>query len=432
MDVADVPALAPAKATGVKVVHLAYADGGGGAFKAAHRIHRGVRNLGIESTMLVSRRLSNDPDVLDPPSAAGRIWSQVATYMDILPWKVLRMPRDQYSSLAWVGTGVGSRVMELSPDLVQLHWLCAGFMRVEALARLQAPLVWRLADMWALAGAEHHVGDDVRYIEGYTSERRPAHERGPDLNRWVWKRKRKTYARIRDLTIVTPSRWLARCAAQSVLLRDRRIEVIPTGQDTSTFRPIPRETARELLGLPADARLVMTASMGLGDQSKGVHLLSQALESLTGHGYQLLLMGGAPRTPPRLPVAAHWLGRLNDDVSLALAYSAADVFVAPSMVENLPNTVIEAMACGIPCVAFNVGGMSDLIRPDRNGYLAKPFITDDLARGIVSILESGEGYAKLSQEARQTIVDEFSTELQARRYTALYEDVLQRAGTRPA
>src|SRR5215469_14272857 len=406
----------------MKVVHLAYADGAGGAFKAAHRIHHGLRALGVDSSMLVSKRVTNDPDVADAGSPAGRIWAQVATYLDVLPLRALRVPRDEFSSLAWVGTGAVRKARKLSPDLVQLHWICSGFMRIESLAKLRAPLVWRLADMWPLAGIAHYVGDDTRYVQGYTAERRPLGERGPDLNRWVWERKRAALARVKELTVVTPSRWLARCASQSLLLRERRVEVIPTGQDTSVYRPIPRQVARETLRLPPGAKLVMAASMGLGEKRKGVALLLQALESLRDRGYELLLLGDPPRSPSRLPVQAHWLGRLNDDISLALAYSAADVFVAPSTEENLANTVIEAMACGIPCVAFNVGGMPDIIRPELNGYLATPFATDELAGGIASILECGPAYAALSAEARSTVEREFSEGQQASRYAALYED----------
>ncbi len=409
----------------MKLLHLAYADGGGGAFKAAHRIHRGLRALGVDSSMLVSRRVTNDPDVADAGSPAGRIWAQVATYLDVLPLRLARAPRDDFSSLAWVGTGAARRVRKRAADLVQLHWICAGFMRIEELAALRVPLVWRLADMWAFAGAGHYVGDDTRYVDGYTPQHRPARERGPDLNRWVWERKRRALARVKDLTIVTPSRWLARCASQSVLLRDRRVEVIPTGQDTSVYRPIPRKMAREILHLPQQAKLVMAASMGLGEKRKGVALLLRALEGVRDRQYQLVLLGDRPAAPPPLPVEAHWLGRLNDDISLALAYSAADVFVAPSTEENLANTVIEAMACGIPCVAFDIGGMPDIIRPHVNGYLAMPFSTDELARGITAILDSGAAYDRISAEARNTVVTEFSEELQARRFASLYQDVLR-------
>lgn len=413
----------------MKVVHLAYADGGGGAFKAAHRIHRGLRALDIDSRMLVSKRVTGDPDVADAGTPSGRIWAQIATYLDVVPLRLLRIPAEDFSSLAWVGTGAARRARKLAPEVVQLHWICAGFMRIEALGTLRAPVVWRLADMWPLGGIGHYSGEDTRYLHGYSAERRPSGECGPDLNRWVWERKRRAFARLHDLTVVAPSRWMARCASQSLLFRERRVEVIPTGQDISIYRPIPRKTAREILQLPQQARLVMAGSMGVGEKRKGVRLLLQALELLRDRKYELLLLGDRPRTIPPLPVQAHWLGRLNDDISLALAYSAADVFVAPSLEENLANTVIEAMACGIPCVAFDIGGMPDIIRPALNGYLARPFATDDLARGIVAILEAGAAYERISAEARNTVVTEFSAELQARRFASLYEDVLR---TRPA
>jgi glycosyltransferase involved in cell wall biosynthesis len=410
----------------MKVAHLAYTDGGGGAFKAAYRIHRGLCGLGLDSTMLVSRRVTADPTVKDSGSAAGRLWAQLATHLDAAPWHLFRAARGEFASLAWIGTGAARRARALEPDVVQLHWICAGFLRLEALTALRAPLVWRLADMWPLAAAEHYVGEDLRYREGYRSDTRPGSERGPDLNRWVWRRKQRTYARLRDLTIVTPSRWLARCASESVLLRGRRIEVIPTGQDLQTFRPLPRQVAREVLGLPAGARLVMAGSMEVAEKRKGVGHLLSALAPLAARGYQLLLLGDPPRKPIDLPVPAHWLGRLHDDVSLALAYSAADVFVAPSTEENLANTVIEAMACGVPCVAFSIGGMPDIIADGRNGYLARPFATDELARGIVAVLEAGaEESARLAAEARATVEREFGLALQARRYTALYEDLLR-------
>lgn len=410
----------------MKVVHLAYSDGGGGgAFKAAYRIHRGLAERGVQSVMLVSKRTTGDHSVHDSGSAAGRLLSELATSLDAAPWRILRARRSGFSSLAWIGTGAVRRARAMMPDIVQLHWICAGFIRLEALAELNYPLVWRLPDMWAMAGAEHYVGNDRRYRDGYSAQTRPAGEHGVDLNRWVWRRKRRIYARLPNLTIVAPSQWLARCARESLLLRDRRIEVIPTGQDVEIFRPIPKRVARETLRLPTQAKLIMTAATQLADQRKGLTYLLQALESLRGRGYRLLLLGDPPRAPLPLPVDAHWLGRLNDDVALALAYSAADVFVAPSTQENLANTVIEAMACGVPSVAFDIGGMPDIVRPGVNGYLAAPFSADELAQGIVSILESGEIYYRLSGAARQTVERDFSASLQAQRYEALYEEILR-------
>jgi len=408
----------------MKIAHLAYSDGGGGAFKAAYRIHKSLRQLGQESSMLVSKRVGNDPDVYDSGSALGRLWGQTATYLDILPWHLMKVPRGDFSSLSWVSSGPLGKLETLRPDIIQLHWVCAGFMTIEQIGKLNTPVVWRLADMWALAGAEHYVGDDARYRQGYRRDNRPADEKGVDLNRWAWTRKRKAYAKLDNLTIVTPSHWLANCARESVLLKNRRIEVIPTGQDIEAFHPIPKPVAREILRLPQTGKFIMTASMGLDEKRKGVGLLLQALELLKGNGYQLLLLGDPPRHAPDCPMPVHYLGRLQDDVALALAYSAADVFVAASVEENLANTVIEAMACAVPCVAFAIGGMPDIIRPACNGYLAQPFLIEDLARGIETVLESGEAYARLASEARLTVEQGFSEAGQARRYLSLYEELL--------
>lgn len=410
----------------MKVVHLSYADGGGGAGKAAYRIHRGLRRVGIDSHMQVSKRATSDRYVQDAGSPVARLWGQTAAYLDLLPWYLPRVcgRGHCYCSLSWVGTGAVRRALKLEPDIIHLHWINSGFVRLEELDQVKCPVVWRLADMWPMAGAEHYVGEDRRYIEGYRNDNRSNNESGFDLHKWVWERKRKVYSRIGNLTIVTPSRWLAECARQSVLFKDRRIEVIPTGQDISAYRPIAKHMARELLGLPSDVKLIMIASMQFSDKRKGVDLLSKALESFAGRNYELLAVGESLEEARRFPLLTHQFGKLSDDLTLALAYSAADVFVAPSREENLANTVIEAMACGTPCVAFTIGGMPDIIRHRHNGYLAIPFDVKDLAEGIIWILENIDGYPQLSSQARMIVEREFSEETQARRYAALYDDII--------
>lgn len=425
MDAPHVSALVRAEFGHMKIQHLSYADGGGGASKAAYRIHRGLRRIGVDSSMLVSRRVTSDPYVHDSGSALGRLWGQTASYVDLLPWHLPRVSRPDFYSLGWIGTGAIKRVCRFKPDLVHLHWINAGFVRIEELRQLKCPVVWRLADMWAMAGAEHYVGDDRRYIEEYRSENRPKNEKGVDLHKWVWERKRKIYSRIKNLTIVTPSQWLAQCARQSALFKDRRIEVIPTGQDIQVFRPIAKPVARHLLGLPEDARLIMTASMQLDDRRKGIGLLAKALGTLKGRDYRIVSVGGSPSDGGTFALPTHSLGTLSDDLTLALAYSAADVFVAPSVEENLANTVIEAMACGTPCVAFNIGGMPDIIKHMQNGYLASPLDVEDLASGIVSVLESDHLRTRFASEARSLVELEFSEEAQARRYALLYSDILK-------
>ncbi len=429
MDTADVSTLVRKEYKQMKIVHAGYSDSGGGAAQAAYRIHKGLRNLGVDSKMLVSKKLTEDPDVMDSGSPMGRLWSQITPYLDLLPFALMRNERSSFMSLAWAGTRQLSAFSQLNPDLIHLHWICAGFLRLEDIAKLQKPIVWRLADMWPFAGAEHYVGECQRYKQGYFRHNRTSNEKGFDFNQWVWKRKRKAWSKIQNLTIVSPSRWLADCARESVLFGECRIEVIPTGQDVSIFRPIPKDTARNILGLPQDKKLIMSGTLGFShDPRKGSHFFKDALSYLfknRGKDYEIFFIGDSVSVNSSdLKLKAHYLGRLNDGVSLSLAYSAADVFVAPSVQENLANTVIESMACGTPCVAFQIGGMPDIIKHEHNGYLARPFDPEDLAKGIEWVLESGDYYHQLKEEARSIVQREFSQEIQARRYLELYEDIL--------
>jgi glycosyltransferase involved in cell wall biosynthesis len=233
-----------------------------------------------------------------------------------------------------------------------------------------------------------------------------------------------------DLTIVTPSQWLGDSAKASSLFGDRRVEVIPYGLDTEIYRPIEQKTARELLKLPQDKQLVLFLSLNAtSDQRKGFHLLQPALQQLSQSGRQdqleLMVVGASvPENPPELGFKAHYLGVLGDDLTLALAYSAADVFVAPSLQDNLPNTVLEAIACGTPCVAFDIGGMPDMIDHQQNGYLAKPFVIEDLTEGIRWVLADSTRLKTLGQNARAKAEQEFALKIQARRYQKLYQEIL--------
>jgi glycosyltransferase involved in cell wall biosynthesis len=211
----------------------------------------------------------------------------------------------------------------------------------------------------------------------------------------VWQRKAKAWKNI-DLTLVSPSAWLAKCASSSSLFKDYRVEVIPYGIDIQKYKPINSQWAREILNLPKDKQILLFGiAGGTSNRWKGFNLLVSALQSLSKSGWkdriELLVFGSSqPENAVELGFKAHYLGNLADDISLATVYAAADVFVAPSVYDNLPNTVMEAGACGIPSVAFNIGGLPDMIEHCSNGYLAKPYETEDLARGIAWVLEDPE------------------------------------------
>jgi glycosyltransferase involved in cell wall biosynthesis len=306
-------------------------------------------------------------------------------------------------------------------------------MRIETMRRIGKPLVWTLHDMWAFTGGCHYAGS----CEGYQARcgACPQLRSGSpgDLSRRIWRRKERAWGGL-PMVVVTPSRWLARCAERSSLFRERRVEVIPYGLDLDRFRPVDRSIARSILALPQDKRLILFGAMSsTSDERKGFRHLAAAMKALAAEDppadTELVVFGASrPAEPPELGFPVHYLGHLHDDISLALVYAAADLFVAPSTEDNLPNTVMEATACGTPTVAFDIGGMPDLVEPDRTGYLARPFDDGELAFGIRTMLGDREALAARGAMARAKAEREFPRELQARRYAALYGELCTPGG----
>jgi glycosyltransferase involved in cell wall biosynthesis len=283
--------------------------------------------------------------------------------------------------------------------------------------------------MWALTGGCHYAGECERYKDSCGACPELGSEKEKDLSRKFWRRKKEAYNGL-NLTIVTPSRWLAECARQSSLLRDFPVKVIPNGLDLELFGPVDRRAARDKLGLPVDKKLILFGAVSsTSDRRKGFHLLQPALRHLsanrTSKDVELLVFGAAePENPPDFGLPARYLGTLSDEEELALLYGAADVCAVPSLQDNLPNIVAEAMACGTPCVAFDIGGMPDMIEHKRNGYLARPFDAEDLARGMAWVLQQE------NLNPRQTAEEMLELTLASKRYKNLYEDLITTKSTK--
>ena len=322
------------------------------------------------------------------------------------------------------------RVHKLNPDIIHLHWMGDSFLQVETLQRLNRPIVWTLHDSWPFTGGCHIPLDCARYRDKCGACPALGSNRENDLSRKVWQRKLKSWQGL-DLTIIAPSRWIAECARSSSLFHARRIEVIPNGLDLRTYRPVDKAVARDALGLPPDKKLILFgAKSATQDMNKGFGLLVQALEKLAKNmsldAMELLLFGSPPAiTRPDFGCSTHDMGWFNDDTSLALLYSAADVFVFPSLQESLGYTAMEAMACGTPCVAFRQGGVPDLVDHEQNGYLAMPYEVEDLARGMAWILADDVNRSKLSVAARQKVEREFAIGGVVERHLALYREIRQ-------
>jgi glycosyltransferase involved in cell wall biosynthesis len=286
--------------------------------------------------------------------------------------------------------------------------------------------------MWGFTGGCHVTGECDRYTASCGSCPQLNSNKDRDLSRWVWERKVKAWKDL-NLTLVSPSSWLADCASASSIFRNTRIEVIPHGLDTQKFRPVNQRLAREILNLPQDKKLILFGALeATSDRNKGFHLLLPALQELSKSGYshdwEVVIFGASqPETPPNLGFKTHYLGHLYDDISLISVYSAADVMLVPSLQESFGQTASESLACGTPVVAFNSTGLKDIVEHQQSGYLAKPYEVEDFAKGITWVLENSERLEKLSFYAREKAEREFSLELQARRYSSLFHEIVLEA-----
>jgi glycosyltransferase involved in cell wall biosynthesis len=413
----------------MKVLHISNDAQIGGAGIAAYRLHKGLRSLGVESLMLVNKQMQRDIYIVPPTSSYDKIISKLAPRLERIPKLFSNTTMDLVSS-AWFPDRLLGRIDKLTPDILNLHWVNHGFMRIETLPRLRQPVVWTLHDMWPFAGGEHYVGDSTRYIEGYNSNNRPIGESGIDINRWVWKRKKKSWSSLKSLVIATPSKWLAECAGNSQLFHNHRIVVLPNGVDHERFHPMDHSIARSILGLPDDKRLVLFgAGSATSDKRKGFHLLVEALKKMEAEinpaDYELVVFG-ASSGDDSFSMKAHYLGCLRDEISMAVVYAAADVFVAPSHEDNLPNTVLESLSCGTPVVAFKIGGMPDMVSHKKSGYLASAFDTTELVKGLLWVMEDEHRWKNLSRQARGTVEQFFSLHHTASRYLELYEEILEK------
>jgi glycosyltransferase involved in cell wall biosynthesis len=415
----------------MKVLLLSSYDVKGGAARATYRLHKGLQSIAVNSQILAGYKSSNDETVRLMPTQLGEKFKSLRPKLNRLPLKLYPKLGQVIFSPQWVPDSLASEVAKINPDVINLHWVCEGYMQIETLAKFNKPVVWTLHDMWAFTGGCHYSENCDRYMNSCGACPQLHSTKDTDISRWIWQRKAQGWQNL-DLNLVTPSNWLAQCAKSSSLFKKYPVKVIANGLDAEVYKPQNRPQVRDSLNLPQNKQLVLFGAMqGTDDRWKGFSLLVLALQSLSKSGWQdkieLLVFGSSqPENPIDVGFKTHYLGRLEDE-TLAKVYAAADVMVVPSRYEAFGQTASEALACGTPVVAFDVTGLKDIVDAQQNGYLAKPYETEDLARGIAWVLEDPDRHQKLCRSARLKVEEKFTLEVQARAYKNLYEEILQAA-----
>lgn len=409
----------------MKILIVNTSDIQGGAARAAYRLHKALLSEGVDSRMLVQSKTSDDFSVIGPQTKFQKAMGRIRPTFDAFPLLCYKYRSMALISPSWIPfSGIVDKINALDPDVVHLHWIASGMIRIEDLQKINAPIVWSLHDMWPFTGGCHYVEDCAGYKKKCGNCPALMSNKEFDLSRKVWLRKQSCYSQLPNLTIVGLSKWLTVCAESASLFHNQLVINLPNPIDTKTFAPFAKVEARKLFNLPQDKKLILFGAMGAtSDPRKGYKELVQALEYLP-EDYELVVFGSnKPQLPQGFKQKASYLGYLHDDVSLRVLYSAADVMVVPSLQENLSNAIMESLSCGTPVVAFGVGGNSDLIEHGKNGYLVKPFDCHDLADGI-GWLVNHSTMESIKEYARNKIIKNFDSEIVAKKYIELYRSII--------
>ena len=416
----------------MRIVHVSYSDTVGGASRGVYALHRSLQRAGVDSRLVVARKETSDPTVYSPPTGLARGLARFVPAIETTARQIVVGRASEAFSVNAVGLPLLRLIASLEPDIVSLQWIGGGMLRPSQVAGIRAPLVWTVRDMFPFTGGCHYDHGCGRFVARCGRCPVLGSRYARDVSRWTMHRKHRAWSRT-HMTIVALSRWLADEAARSSLFRGYPIRVINPGVDVRRFRPREQREARAALGLPLDETLVSFVAVKPREPRKGWDALAQTLALLASsrppRPLALLLVGGDEGAPEDAAVPIRRLGAVTDDERLALAYSASDALVVPSLQEAFGKVAAEALACGTPVVAFAGTGAADAVDDRRTGYLAQLGSADDLARGIRWVVE-GTVTDGLRENARRSAVERFSEERQAGDYVALYRTILREPAAR--
>jgi glycosyltransferase involved in cell wall biosynthesis len=415
----------------LKIVHLNKNDIQGGAARAAYRLHKGLQRVGHESLMFVESRTSHDPSVVlfDKPTSGlsfvRRGLRQVGMSRERSRYQRSRPPG--FELFSDDRSPYAASVLDQLPrcEVVNLHWI-PGFVDYTTFFSKLTPetrIFWTLHDLNAMTGGCHYDLGCGRYLSQCGNCPQLGSADSGDLSHAIWERKQRLFAKLSPdrLTFVTPSRWLSDEVRHSPILDRFPVHVIPNGVDIEAFAPRNRANVRDLLEIPQDARVLLFLAEEVGNKRKGFRVLLEALAQCAGRIPNLLLLS-LGQNKPDVESSIPWvhIDALSNDRFLSMVYSAADLFAICSLQDNLPNTVLEALACGVPVVGNATGGIPDMVRDGVNGLTAPADDVGALAEAICQILNNDVLRAEMSVNARRVAVDDYTLDLQARRYADLY------------
>ena len=407
------------------ILHISTTDCSGGSGRSAYRIHSGLRNLGYNSKMLVSKKISTDKDV-------DLISKGTYRYYDKLCRAVLN--RIGLNDVFYPSSyNLKNHKWFKESEVVQLYNIHGNYFSFTALSKISKykTIIWRLSDMWPVTGHCAYSYDcekwrigcgECPYIDEYP-------ELKTDTTKYLWKLKKMNSDKIKNMVIVVPSLWIKNIAEQSPILNKFKVFYIPNGVDTDIFNQKYKNEAKQKYNISKDSKVVLFIAEQLNaDRRKGGEYLVKALNSLNESlkkNIVLLMIGKEEMTNCGIDknIKIYKAGYINNDMDLASLYQAADIMVLPTLADNLPNTILESMACGTPVVAFNVGGIPEIVKHKVTGYLAELKSVNDLKNGIEKLLIDDDLRVNLSKQSVILINNNFKLKNEVKGYIELYKQI---------
>lgn len=413
----------------MKILHFVGGGIDNGAGRGAYWLHQAQREIGIDSMVLTNGRETNgDASVVTlAGSSAMGVRYALSSRLSRIPLRFYPRRKPWIFNTGFTGVNFMNLPQYQEADLIHLHWI-NGLVGMRTLGKVQKPVVWTMRDMWPLSGG-CHVGAAFgcdRYKVGCGQCPQLESKHSWDLSRVVVWNKRASLPK--QLRVVGISQWLSDCASSSRAFGDVPVQTISNNIDTQTFFPVASGVARQALGLPADKRIILVGAARVTSFYKGFDLFLKAMKEVTRDDVHVVSFGRDARQGlASLDVGYTDLGFLSNSRVMRLAYSVADVFVAPSLMEAFGKTLAEAQSCGTPVVCFDATGPRDIVEHQVTGYKAQPFEASDLAKGIHWVLDQPEeGYELMRARSRERAVVHFDSRVVARQYRELYEEMLGR------
>ncbi len=412
----------------MKIVHLSTYDTGGAA-KACIRLHVALLKKGIDSKLITfAKTQDNIPEHYVFKDERRSFFYRIINRFKISYFyrkraKILSNRPLEYElfSLHTSPVNILRNKFVQQADIINLHWIPEFVDYATFFKSVDKNIVWTLHDMNPFTGGCHYSSNCFKYNSNCMNCKQLKGTKDNNLSNKILLSKEKIFSNDIKLNIVAPSKWLNNLSRESKLFSIYKNVLIPYSLDSKIFHPISKFNAREILNLPKAKKIILFVSDSIINKRKGFPLLIDALKKYNNSDVLLCSVGSTNKSSD-LQNYFH-LGKIHDERLMSIIYSAADVFVIPSLEDNLPNTVIESLMCGTPVIGFNIGGIPDMVENNVDGVLCEKQDADSLLKGIITFFDNQDSFDR--NKIREKAVKKYDESIQADNYIALYKSILK-------